>query len=50
VLAASGRAKDLVQQILTFSRQAESVRKPVKIAAVVTEALKLIRGDAARQR
>jgi hypothetical protein len=35
VLAASGRAKDLVQQILTFSRQAESVRKPVKIAAVV---------------
>jgi PAS domain S-box-containing protein len=43
VLAASDRAKQLVQQILTFSRQTESVNKPVKISAVVTEALKLIR-------
>lgn len=43
VLAAGNRAKKLVQQILTFSRQADSVNKPVKVSAVVTEALKLIR-------
>ncbi len=43
VLAASDRAKKLVQQILTFSRQAESVSKPVKISVVITEALNLIR-------
>lgn len=43
VLAAGNRAKNLVQQILTFGRQAESVNKPVQISAVVTEALKLIR-------
>ena len=43
VLAASNRAKNLVQQILTFSRQADNVNKPVKIKVVVTEALKLMR-------
>lgn len=43
VLAASNRAKNLVQQILTFSRQADSVNKPVKVSGVITEALKLIR-------
>ena len=43
VLIASNRAKNLVQQILTFSRQADSVSKPVKINTVVTEALKLVR-------
>ena len=43
VLAASNRAKDLVQQILTFSRQADSVNQSVKVNAVVAEALKLIR-------
>ncbi|BBO71274.1 hypothetical protein DSCA_52040 [Desulfosarcina alkanivorans] len=43
VLAAGNRAKKLVQQILAFSRQADNVSKPVKISAVVSEALKLIR-------
>ena len=42
VLAAGNRAKNLVQQILTFSRQADSVNQPVKVSAIVTEALKLI--------
>jgi PAS domain S-box-containing protein len=39
------RAKDLVQQILTFSRQREQKLKPLKIQAVVKEALKLIRSS-----
>jgi PAS domain S-box-containing protein len=43
VLAASDRAKNLVQQILSFSRQTENVNKPVKISMIVAEALKLIR-------
>jgi PAS domain S-box-containing protein len=43
VLAAGKRAKDLVQQILTFSRQADGVREAVKVRSVVVEALKLIR-------
>jgi small GTP-binding protein/PAS domain S-box-containing protein len=42
VLAAGDRAKKLIQQILTFSRQTEIVNQPVKISAVVTEALKLM--------
>ncbi len=43
VIKAANRAKDLVQQILTFSRQVEQERKPVKIHLVVKEALKLLR-------
>ncbi len=39
------RARDLVQQILTFSRQREQELKPLKIQAVVKEALKLIRSS-----
>ena len=31
VFKASGRAKDLVQQILAFSRQTEQERKPVQV-------------------
>ncbi len=41
-LTASARAKDLVQQILTFSRQRETERKPVMIHLIVKEALKLL--------
>lgn len=40
---AAKRAKDLTQQILTFSRQQESEKKPVQIALLVKEALKMIR-------
>ncbi len=43
VLKAANRARDLVQQILTFSRQAEGERKPVRIQLILKEVLKLIR-------
>ena len=42
VLNAAKRAKDLVQQILTFSRQQDQEQKPLKSQLVVKEALKLI--------
>ncbi len=45
VLNAGARAKDLVKQILTFSRQAEQELKPVQIKIAVKEALKLIRAS-----
>ena len=43
VLIAGRRAKDLVQQILTFSRQGEQEGQPVQLARLVTEALTLLR-------
>ncbi len=43
VLAACFRAKDLVQQILTFSRQTKRENQPIQMAPVINEALKLIR-------
>ena len=44
VLRAALRAKDLVKQILAFSRQGETqVRQPIEIAPVIKEALKLLR-------
>ncbi len=43
VLKAAERARDLVQQILTFSRQGERKRTPVRIQAVVKETLRLLR-------
>ncbi len=45
VLNAAGRAKDLVKQILTFSRQDELEVKPLKVQLLVKEALKLIRSS-----
>jgi CheY-like chemotaxis protein len=39
------RAKDLVKQILTFSRQTEQERIPLKISPIVKEALKLLRSS-----
>jgi PAS domain S-box-containing protein len=45
VLTAGRRAKDLVQQILTFSRKSEPERKPVHLPLVVEEALKLLRAS-----
>jgi C4-dicarboxylate-specific signal transduction histidine kinase len=44
ILKAANRAKDLVKQILTFSRQSDQERKPVEVQNVITEALKLLRG------
>ena len=45
ILKAANRAKDLVQQILTFSRQSGQERKPVKVHSVIKEALKLLRAS-----
>jgi PAS domain S-box-containing protein len=45
VLKASHRAKDLVGQILTFSRQKGQEQKPVQMDLVVNEALKLLRAS-----
>jgi nitrogen-specific signal transduction histidine kinase len=40
---AGDRAKDLVRQILTFSRRQPQQRKPVKLDGTVAEALRLLR-------
>jgi PAS domain S-box-containing protein len=45
VLKAGERAKELVKQILTFSRQRETERRPVKIDLIIKEALKLLRSS-----
>ncbi len=42
-LAAANRGKDLVNQIITFSRQKEIKRKYEKIAPIIKEGLKLIK-------
>ncbi|MGB8959720.1 MAG: MEDS domain-containing protein [Candidatus Aminicenantales bacterium] len=43
VLKAANRGRDLVKQIVTFSRQRERERKPVQIASTIREGLKLLR-------
>ncbi|MBI5551274.1 MAG: response regulator [Desulfobacterales bacterium] len=43
VLSASHRAKDLVGQILSFSRQSESELKPIQISRIVMEAMRLLK-------
>jgi PAS domain S-box-containing protein len=43
ILKGANRAKDLVQQILTFSRQTERERIPINLHLIVDEALKLLR-------
>ena len=43
VLTAGTRAKDLVQQILTFSRQTEIRRSPIQLQPVIQEVLSLLR-------
>jgi len=45
VLQAGKRAKDLVQQILTFSRKKEQGSQPVQVSLIVKEALKLLRAS-----
>jgi PAS domain S-box-containing protein len=39
------RARDLVARILTFSRQTEQERKPVRVQSVLKEAMELLRGS-----
>ena len=43
VLKGAQRGRDLVRQILTFSRQAQHEQKPVALSGIVEESLKLLR-------
>ena len=45
IIKACDRAKNLVNHILTFSRQSDQERKPVDIGIIVKEALKLLRAS-----
>ena len=45
ILNSAMRARDLVQQILTFSRQQEQRVKPLKVDSIIKEALKLTRAS-----
>ena len=45
MVQASNRARDLVKQILTFSRQAETELKPVSLKIILKEALRLLRAS-----
>ncbi len=42
VLTACNRAKELINQILTFSRQADMDKKPLKASVIVQEVVKLL--------
>ena len=45
VFKAGKRAKDLVRQILAFSRQSEEERTPIQMSPIVKEAIKLLRAS-----
>ena len=45
VLSAGNRAKDLVKQILTFSRQTDQKQKPIQVKPIVKEALRMLRAS-----
>ena len=45
ILKAATRAKELVKQILTFSRQREQKREVVRLGAIVQEAIKFLRAS-----
>jgi len=45
VLKAGERAKDLVNQILAFSRQSDVETRPVKVKPIIKETLKLLRAS-----
>ncbi|SPF43037.1 PAS/PAC sensor hybrid histidine kinase (fragment) [Syntrophobacter sp. SbD1] len=45
ILKAASRASEVVKQILTFTRQGVLERKPVRIAPIVQDALKLLRSS-----
>lgn len=45
ILVACLRARDVVKQLLLFSRQTDQQRMPIQIGAVVKESLKLIRSS-----
>ncbi|MFZ5453847.1 MAG: PAS domain S-box protein [Thermodesulfobacteriota bacterium] len=43
ILRAAFRAKDLVQQILTFSRRVDQDRKPIQLQMIIKESIKFLR-------
>jgi len=45
ILKASDRAKELVHQILSFSRQHDQEKKPVQMHLIIKEALKLLKAS-----
>ncbi len=45
ILQAATRAKQLVKQILTFSKQDSSIRKPIDLVPVIKEAVSLLRAS-----
>jgi len=45
VLEAAQRGRELVKQIITFSRRKEQKREPIRIAPVIKEALKLLKSS-----
>ena len=45
VLKAANRAKDLVRQILAFSRRGEQEERPVQVGLIVNEVLKMLRSS-----
>ncbi len=45
IINAALRSRDLVQQILTFSRQVDSKVRPVKLQPIIKEAIKLLRSS-----
>jgi len=45
IKTASLRAKDVVRQLLSFSRKTELNRKPIKIGPIVDESMKLLRAS-----
>ncbi len=45
VIRASHRAKDLIKQILTFSRQDENEKRPIEVNPLVKETVKLLRAS-----
>ncbi len=45
VFGAAQRARDLIKQILTFSRQAEQQKRPVQLKTVLDESVKLLRAS-----
>ena len=45
ILRAASRAKDLVQQILMFSRRADQDRRPIQLQLIIKESLKFLRAS-----
>jgi len=45
VIKAGYRGKELVKQIITFSRRSEQERRPMRVSPIVKEALKLLRAS-----